>query len=101
MGHLAGPRCTACAGEVVRTSAESAAERALASFADRRVLVVYARAIDHEEHFLGVRDDLVRDGYRRIRTATGVRDLDEVRPSDVLGKSARKKQASASIEVAA
>ena len=30
-------------------------------------------------------DQLVREGYRRIRVDGGVRDLDEVRPSDLLG----------------
>ena len=88
--HLAGPTCARCGGEVVRTSAESAAARVLATFAGRRALVTVAQALQHEEHFLGVRDQLVREGYRRVRVAEVVRDLDEVRPSDLFGAPRRR-----------
>ena len=83
--HMAGITCPECGHEVVRTSAESAVEQALTAFDQRRAMVVYTQEVAHEEDFLGVREGLVRDGYRRIRTSDGVRDLDQVRPSDLLG----------------
>ncbi|MDB4976146.1 MAG: Excinuclease subunit [Myxococcaceae bacterium] len=86
--HLAGITCTQCGAEVVRTSAESAVEQALSQLAERRVLVVYALEVEHEEAFLGVREGLVQDGYRRIRVGDAVRDLDDVRPSDLFGSPA-------------
>jgi excinuclease ABC subunit A len=97
--HLSGITCTQCGHEVTRTSAESAVHELLLKFAGRRVLVTYAQSVEHEEAFLGVREDLVRDGYRRIRVGDSVRDLDEVRPSDVLASKPRKKKAHASFDV--
>ncbi|MDB4985805.1 MAG: Excinuclease subunit [Myxococcaceae bacterium] len=93
--HLAGIVCTACGAEVVRTSAESAAEQALRQLAGRRVMVVYALEVEHEEAFLGVREALVQDGYRRIRVADAVRDLDEVRPSDLFAAQPQTKKRTA------
>jgi len=97
--HMAGPVCANCGVEVVRTSAESAAERALQSFAGRRVLVTGAVEIEHEEQYLGVREELVRDGYRRVRVADAVRDLDDVRPSELLGSGRKKRRASLEVVV--
>src|SRR5690606_19422308 len=82
--------CPKCGVEVERTSAESAAERALSALVGRRLLVLAPVEVQHEEHYVGVRESLVRDGYRRVHLADQVRDLDEVRPSEVVNKKRRK-----------
>ncbi|MET0344073.1 MAG: excinuclease ABC subunit UvrA [Polyangiales bacterium] len=97
--HLAVPRCPRCDCDVSRTSPESAAAEVQTRFGGRRAQVVYALALSHEEHFLGVREALVRDGYRRVRVGDAVRDLDEVRPSDVLPKARAKKAQRVPFEV--
>jgi excinuclease ABC subunit A len=97
--HQSGITCRKCGHEVTRTSAESAVAELLAKFSGRRVLVTYAQSVDSEEAFLGVREDLVRDGYRRIRVGQDVRDLDQVRPSDVTGGKKRGKKATLQFDV--
>ena len=46
--------------------------------------MTYPVAVADHEHFIGVRDGLMRDGYRRVRVAGKVKDLDQVRPSEVV-----------------
>jgi len=84
--HLAERRCAACGERVARVSAESAADEVLRKFAGRRVSLSYRVTFRGAEEFLGVRDALVADGYRRVRVAGEQRDLDEVRPSEVTGE---------------
>ncbi len=81
--HASGITCRKCGHEVTRTSAESAVAELLAKWAGRRVLITYAQSVADEDAFLGVREDLVRDGYRRLRVADQVRDLDQVKPSEL------------------
>ncbi len=81
--HTAELFCPTCGSEVRRHNAESAARAVLESYAGLRVLVCYTESVADADGFLGVRERLVQDGYRRIRVAGAVRDLDEVRPGDV------------------
>ena len=81
--------CPSCGREVVRDDPERAAERVLAEAgAGAKSIVTYPMAIADASHFVGVREALVADGYRRIVRDGTVVDLDEVRPSDVLGAGA-------------
>ena len=61
----------------------------LQAFAGRRALVCYRASFGDAEAFLGVREALVADGYRRVHVAGEQRDLDAVRPSDVLPEPAK------------
>ncbi|HEY6879133.1 MAG TPA: excinuclease ABC subunit A, partial [Polyangiales bacterium] len=88
--HASGITCRKCKHEVTRTSAESAAAELLQACAGQRLLVTYAQSVVDAEAFLGVREELVRDGYRRIRVGDEVRDLDELRPSDLKTRGKRK-----------
>ncbi|HEX5661327.1 MAG TPA: excinuclease ABC subunit UvrA, partial [Polyangiales bacterium] len=81
--HASGITCRKCGNEVTRTSADSAAADLLGAWEGRRVLITYAQSAESDEAFLGVREDLVRDGYRRLRVGEEVRDLDQVRPSEL------------------
>ncbi len=78
--------CRSCGQPVVRDSAESAADSVLQRGTGARITVTYPVPVVDAEAFLGVRDSLIGEGYRRVRVAGEVRDLDAVRPSDVLGE---------------
>jgi excinuclease ABC subunit A len=94
--HLACLECQNCGGNVQKQHAESIARRVLTECAGERVVLCYALGVEHEEAFLGVRESLASDGYRRLRLGGEVRDLDTVRPSEVFAESrARKKRGSA------
>jgi excinuclease ABC subunit A len=67
---------------------ERAADRVLAELPGARIMVTFPVEARDPEHFIGVREGLVADGYRRLRVDGEVRDLDEVRPSDVFGPDA-------------
>jgi excinuclease ABC subunit A len=81
--HASGITCRKCGHEVTRTSAESAGAELLTRWPGRRLVLSYALVTEDEQGFLGVRDELVRDGYRRLQVAGEVRDLDHVRPSEL------------------
>jgi len=55
----------------------------MGELAGQKVLVTYPVAVADPEHFIDVREALLRDGYRRIRVDGTVRELDAVRPSEV------------------
>ncbi len=96
--HLAVLICPGCGEPVLRHDPVTGAEATLARFLGQRISVGYRLEIADAETFLGVREALVQDGYRRVRTADGVRDLDEVRPGDVVAKKSTRGGA-ASMEV--
>jgi excinuclease ABC subunit A len=76
--------CPRCGAQVRAHSAGSAAELLGARLPDRRVVVTYPLAVASEEDYLGVREALIADGYRRLWVDGEVRDLDELRPSEVV-----------------
>jgi len=82
--HLSELSCVSCGATVTRDHPELVAEKLLREHADRRAMVSFALHVADAEDFLGVRDGLVRDGYRRVSLQGKVTDLDQVRPSEVL-----------------
>ena len=81
--HAAELHCPGCGALVHRDAPTRAAESVMGELPGQKVLVTYPVAVADSEHFLGVRENLVKSGYRRIRVEGTVRDLDEVRPSEV------------------
>lgn len=77
--------CESCGRQVTRDTAESVVDALMQRVPGQRVVVTYPLAVAGAESFLGVRDTLVADGYRRVWLDGRVQDLDEVRPSDVTG----------------
>ncbi|MCA9602236.1 MAG: excinuclease ABC subunit A, partial [Myxococcales bacterium] len=75
--------CDGCGEKVTRDTPVSAAEAALKRFGGERILVTYPVAAPTADAFLGVRDGLLADGYRRVLVGKEARDLDAVRPSDI------------------
>jgi len=81
--HAAELHCPTCDAIVHRDAPTRAAQTVMRELAGEKLLVTYPVAVADKEHFLGVREALLQDGYRRVRVKGKVRDLDEVRPSDV------------------
>jgi len=81
--HAAELHCPTCDAIVHRDAPTRAAQTVMRELAGEKLLVTYPVAVADKEHFLGVRETLLRDGYRRVRVKGEVCDLDEVKPSDV------------------
>ncbi len=81
--HAAELHCPSCGALVHRDAPTRAAQSVMSELAGEKLLVTYPVAVADKEHFIGVRENLLRDGYRRVRIGDEVKDLDEVRPSDV------------------
>ncbi|GAB5548721.1 MAG: excinuclease ABC subunit UvrA [Sandaracinaceae bacterium] len=76
--------CPGCDRPVTRDTPEAIADELLREAADAKLLVTYPiHAGADAETFLGVREALVEEGYRRVALDGEVRDLDEVPPSAV------------------
>ena len=73
---------------------EAAADEVLREVPDARIMVTTSIAVPDAEAFLGVREALLQDGYRRVLVGDKAQDLDEVRPSEVT--SSRKSSAETS-----
>jgi excinuclease ABC subunit A len=93
--RLASLECPTCRRPVRRDTPTSAAREVMRRHPERRIMVTYPVHVSDAAEFLGVREALLADGYRRLRVDGTVRDLDEVRPSDVFGAE------TASLEVVA
>jgi excinuclease ABC subunit A len=76
------PTCPECDAPAVATSPADAATRALERFGEGRAVVSYPVRLETPEAYLELREQLVRDGYRRLLLGGTVRDVDEVRPSE-------------------
>ena len=81
--QLAELSCTRCGAKVRAHSPESAYASMLEHLPEERVVVAYPLPVRDAEHYLGVRDALLRDGYRRLWHEGQVRDVDELRPSEL------------------
>lgn len=64
---------------------EAVADELLTAHEGAKATITFREVVRDEENFLSVREALVKDGYRRLAVEDAVVDLDEVRPSDVLG----------------
>jgi excinuclease ABC subunit A len=81
--HAAELHCPGCGQLVHRDAPTRAAQSVMGELAGEKLVITYPVAVADAEHFLGVREDLLRHGYRRVRVHGEVRDLDGVRPSEV------------------
>jgi len=92
--QLADLSCTRCGAQVRAHSPHSACSSLLATAAGERVVVTYPLPVRDAEHYLGVREQLVRDGYRRLWHSGELRDLNDLRPSELVATqpSAPKKR---------
>ncbi|MFW2390003.1 MAG: excinuclease ABC subunit UvrA [Polyangiales bacterium] len=82
--HAAELHCPGCGSLVHRDAPTRAAQTVMSEVPGEKLLVTYPVAVADAEHFIGVRENLLRDGYRRVRLAGGVRELEKIRPSDVV-----------------
>ena len=80
--------CEGCGREVRRGTVNLATDAVLAKAEGdgARVVVTYRVAADDPERYLGVRERLLEEGYRRVFLHDTTRDLDEVAPSEVLAQ---------------
>lgn len=81
--HAAELHCPSCGQLVHRDAPSRAAQSVLSELSGQKLVVTYPVAVADQEHFIGVREGLLKEGYRRVRVGGEVRDLDEVRPSEV------------------
>jgi excinuclease ABC subunit A len=79
--------CRTCDEPVLRENAEDAARQLITKAPGARVLITYPTPVGGLDELLTVRDALVAAGYRRVFVGGEVKDLDAVRPSDVLGEA--------------
>ncbi|NOY94191.1 MAG: excinuclease ABC subunit UvrA [Deltaproteobacteria bacterium] len=77
-------RCPDCAREVSVDEPRLAAEAVLREAAGERVLVTYPLPILGAEAFLGVREGLAAEGYRRLLLDGEARDLSGLPPSEAV-----------------
>ncbi|MCL2726218.1 MAG: excinuclease ABC subunit UvrA [Polyangiaceae bacterium] len=76
------PTCPDCNEPAVATSAGDAANRVVLEFGGGRAVVSYPVRVESAESYLGLREELVKEGYRRLVVGGTMREIDEVRPSD-------------------
>lgn len=81
--HVAELECPTCQVPVRRDEPAAIVEEIFGSAPDQRVVVTYPVPVADAESFVGVREELVADGYRRVFLNDATLDLDELRPSDV------------------
>ena len=86
--HAAELSCPSCGEAVHRDTPGRAAKTILDVWAGQRLIVTYPVPVADAEDFVGVREALVSDGYRRIHMDGQVADLDLIRPSDVVNGAA-------------
>jgi excinuclease ABC subunit A len=91
--------CRACGEVVRRDEPEAIVDVLLGAHRGAKVMITYPVPFAGAEGFLGAREALAGAGYRRVLVDGAIRDLDQVRPSDVIAAgdrddSARKKVAS-------
>ncbi|MEY4575904.1 MAG: hypothetical protein RL701_607, partial [Pseudomonadota bacterium] len=82
--QLAELTCSHCGAAVHAHSPETAYANIVRELPGERLIVAYPLPVQDAEHYLTVREALVKDGYRRLWHAGEVRDLNDVRPSDVV-----------------
>jgi excinuclease ABC subunit A len=78
------PLCPECGVIAAYMDAGRAAAQALDGLQGSKVILAYPRRVDGTASYLDAREALLAAGDRRVLVAGAVRDLDEVRPSEVL-----------------
>lgn len=89
--RVAALHCPGCTRIVRRYSPSTAADEVFEELAGKKSVVLYPVAVHDPESFLVVRESLLADGYRRVRIGGEVRDLDGVRPSEVVKAPSKRK----------
>ncbi len=79
------PRCPEHDVPAVVLDADSATSSAIARGDGGRALVSYPVRVESAEHYLVLREELARDGVRRLRVGGAVTNIDEVKPSVASG----------------
>ena len=83
------PHCSDCDRLASYTEPSGLADELYSSYPEQRTVVSYPLRVAGTEDYLDVREEMLRDGYRRVWLEGETRDLDEVRPSDVLRAGGR------------
>ncbi len=96
----------------VELTIDRAAERVAEASGGARVVISYAVPVQGREQYLEVREQLARDGYRRLLIAGEAQDIDAVKPSvaaklgsldvvvDRVGSGREKARVAAAVETA-
>src|SRR5215468_6486463 len=84
------PICPDCRVPAVRTDPLAAAERAASGHEGATAVVTYRVPVAGPEAYLEVRESLLAAGYRRLLVHGEARDLDEIKPSEVVSSGARE-----------
>ncbi|MGB9340247.1 MAG: excinuclease ABC subunit UvrA, partial [Polyangiales bacterium] len=82
--HAAELHCPGCGALVHRDAPTRAAQSVMSEVPGEKILVTYPVAVADAEHYIGVREGLLRDGYRRVRVDGKVRELEQLRPSELI-----------------
>ncbi len=88
-GREAIPTCPTCGLDAIDTSPNDAAARLAESHQGARAIVTYGIAAGDAEQFLEVREQLAKNGYRRLVVGGVVREIDDVRPSEATSPGVR------------
>jgi excinuclease ABC subunit A len=83
------PHCPECDVDAIDTTPRDAARRVVESLDGARALVTYAVAPEDAEQFLDLREQLAKDGYRRLVVAGALRGIEDVRPSEATAPGVR------------
>ncbi|HWL88895.1 MAG TPA: excinuclease ABC subunit UvrA, partial [Polyangiaceae bacterium] len=83
------PTCPDCGVTAVATSPEQAAQAVIGKRGGAKATVSYPIRAEDSEQFFELRENLVRDGYRRLMVGGTLRDIDEVRPSEATAPDIR------------
>ena len=83
------PVCSTCHVPARWSDAGSAAEKVALELEGKRVIVLSPRRVEGTAAYLDARDKLLASGHRRLWVADSVRDIDEVRPSEILAEGSR------------
>ncbi len=84
------PICPDHGVPAVRTDPLAAAERASAAHEGATAIVTYRIPVAGPEAYLEVRETLLAAGYRRLLVQGEARDLDDIKPSEVVSSGARE-----------
>lgn len=77
--------CDGCGREVQRGSVFRAANEVLATVGEReRIVVTWRVSAEDPERYLGQRERLVEEGWRRVWLDGAAREIDEIAPSEAL-----------------
>jgi excinuclease ABC subunit A len=108
----AAPYCAEHDQAGVELTVERAAARVAELYAGERITLSYSLAIKGREQYLEVREQLARDGYRRLLVGGEAQDIDALKPSvaaklgvlevvvDRLGSGSERGRVAAALEVA-